>query len=235
MARAKVIVGSYAGKGGPKAALLGGDGFEAGPTDAGTYVLAYCGKHSSSRYQAWSRIRWGSQLKERGGHIYVQHDGRWVKLSSLSSVSRDDIMAYHRDLYGSAKIPERWVFNDFGHVTCYFFKDLNGNRKLDGKERIHGEFFHTTPVDEAAVARGLPVTLAPSHGCIHLKPLEVDEMIKRGHMKRGNLIVIHGYDETLPSIEADPTGTGPFEVHFFPGLDKILVLGLKTQTGRSPN
>lgn len=233
MAREKVVVATYAGKGGPQKAEMGGDGFTAGPTDAGTYILAYCGKHSSSRYKAWSRIRWGSKIKERGGKLYVRHDGRWRRLSSLSSVSRDDIKTYHRDLYGTAKIPERWVFNDFGHMTCYFFKDRNGNRRLDGNERIHGEFFHTTPTAEAATAQGKPVNLAPSHGCIHIKPREVDEMIKRGFMKRGNTIVIHPYSEALPSIENDSGGTAPFEVHFYPGKDKILVLGRKTEASRS--
>lgn len=235
MARKKVIVATYAGKGGPRKSEMGGDGFSAGPTDSGNYVLAYCGAHSSQRYQAWSRIRWGSQIEERGGKLYVKHDGRWRRFSSLTSVTRDDIMAYHRDLYGVAKIPDRWVFNDFGHVTCYFFKDRNGNRRLDDGERIHGEFIHPTPVDEAATAQGLPVTLAPSHGCIHVKPKEVDEMIARGYMKRGNRITIHKYDDGLPALESDPAGAAPFEVHFYPGVDTILVLGLETETARSPS
>jgi hypothetical protein len=227
MARVQVIVATYAGKGGPRAAVMGGDGFEAGPTDAGKYVLASVGKHSSSRYRDWSRIRWGSLLRERGGQLQVQHDGRWVRLGSLTPVTREQIMDYHQSLYGTAKIPERWVFNDFGHVTCYFFKDRNGNRQLDANEKIHGEFFHTTPPDEAATAQGLPVTLAPSHGCIHVKPVEIDEMIKKGYMKRGNTIEIHSYDEGLPALEKDAKGTKPFEVHFYPGRDTILILGSK--------
>lgn len=42
------------------------------------------------------------------------------------------------------------------------------NRKLDPAlgEKIHGEFFHTTPGDEAATALKNAVKLEPSHGCI---------------------------------------------------------------------
>lgn len=227
LALTKVIVATYDGVGGPRKASKFNDGFVGGPTDKGTYVLAYCGKHSSSRYKKWSRIRWGSALKERGGKIYVQHNGKWRTLSSLTPATREELIQYNKELFGSAKLPKRWVFNDFGHVTCYFFKDKNKNRRLDPKkgEKIHGEFFHTTPPDEADTALGRPFKLSGSHGCIHVKPKEIDEMIKKGYMKRGNTIVIHGYDEKLPSLTQDAAGRTPFEVHFFPGEKKILIFG----------
>lgn len=227
----RVIVATYDGVGGPRTSSTFGDGYEGGPTDAGTYILLYCGKHSSRRYAAWSKIRWGSKLREQGGKVYVRHKGRWRSLSSLTPVTRDQIIEYHKDLYGTAKLPERWVFNDFGHVTCYFFKDRNGNRRFDRSagERVHGEFFHTTPPDEAATVQGRPVKLTESHGCIHVKPAEIDEMIKKGYMKRGNSIVIHAYNEGLPTLQTDGNATAPYAVHFYPGVKKIVVIGSKNE------
>jgi len=48
------------------------------------------------------------------------------------------------------------LFNDFGPVAVRYFRDDNHNRRLDGKEYLSGEMFHTTPDNEAQAARGQP-------------------------------------------------------------------------------
>lgn len=53
----RVIVDIYDAVGGPEVSSLGPDGHEMGPTDSGKFVMAYCGKHSSTRYPDWSKIR----------------------------------------------------------------------------------------------------------------------------------------------------------------------------------
>lgn len=94
--------------------------------------------------------------------------------------------------------PPAWVFNDFGPIAIRYFKDLNRNRKLDARERLSGEMIHTTPIDEANTARGLPVNLGPSHGCIHIKPIDRDCFLQAGAFARGTDFIIHTYDEPLP-------------------------------------
>lgn len=224
----KVVVAEYSAEGGPEKPFMAPDGHEAGPTDAGDYVIAYCAKHRSRRYPQWSSIPWGSPLKQEGDRLLVLLDGRWQDVFKLTGASPDAVESYYQELYGIEKIPDKWVFNDFGHLTCYMFKDLNRNGRLDRPtEKIHGEFFHTTPPDEAATSVHTPVRLGPSHGCIHLKPLELDDMVRRKFMCKGARVVVHRYNELLVRY---PKGTGapPYELHFYPGLHKLLIVG----TGR---
>lgn len=130
---------------------------------------------------------------------------KWRPLSEVTSGTESEIRDYHQQLYGTHVIPKTWVFNDFGHRTCYFYRDRNRNGKRDPGERVHPEFFHTTPDDEADEAAGRDVTLSESHGCIHLKPVDIDELVKAGHMKRNTKVVIHRYDVKVPRFPRIPT------------------------------
>jgi hypothetical protein len=223
----RAIVASFDAVGGPSKISKEPDGYWAGPTDAGNYRVSHCGKHSSPSYPDWSKIRWGSEIKEVGGELQVMHDGKWQALKVLSPrVTKQDIKQRNLDLYGKYEVPKSWVFNDFGHMTCYFFKDLNRNKRFDRKtETIHKEYFHTTPDDEASAEAGKPITLTKSHGCIHIKPKDIDAMIKAGYFAGGNRVVVHRYDEKLPAWTGDPGAGAPFEVHFFPGAHKVVVTG----------
>ncbi|HSW04444.1 L,D-transpeptidase [Aquabacterium sp.] len=228
----RVRVAAFDAVGGPSKLAKADDGFYAGPTDAGTYRISHCGQHSSPSYPVWSKIRWGSAIKEEGGTILVMHGGKWQPLSTLSpTLTRADLVHRNTQLYGKAELPATWVFNDFGHITCYFYNDKNGNGRLDKDlgERIHTEYFHTTPNDEAADAAGKPVSLSPSHGCIHLKPKDIDELIAKGYFKAGNKVVVHRYSESVTAWELAAAAAVPFEVHFFPGAEQVIV------TGRRPN
>jgi hypothetical protein len=154
-------------------------------------------------------------------------DGRWQRVSDLTGgATKKDVLDYYQDLYFIRRLPATWVFNDFGHLTCYMFKDRNGNNRLDptAGESIHGEFFHTTPPDEADTALRRPVNLQESHGCIHLKPLELDEMVRRGYMRKGVKVVVHQYSELFAKFPSG-RGTGPYELHFFPKLRSLVVVG----------
>jgi hypothetical protein len=226
-----VKVATFDAVGGPAASFNAPDGFSAGPTDQGTYLVSRCGKHSSPSYPEWSKIRWGSAIKEEGGEIKVMHDGKWQLLKVVSPrMTKEALIQRNFDLYGKRELPTQWLFNDFGHMTCYFYKDKNNNRKLDAGEHIHREYFHTTPDDEAATAIGRPFTLAESHGCIHLKPKDIDAMIDKGYFKKGNKVVVHSYTATLPAWPQDATGTAPFEVHFYPGVKQVLVIGRRPKS-----
>jgi len=198
-----------------------------GPTDSGQFVIAYCSKHSSRRYAEWSKIKWGTPLKEENGQLFIKFQGQWKLLKNYTSVTKDQIKQYHRQLYGTAKIPTQWVFNDFGHMTCYYFKDINKNRKLDKSagERVHGEFIHTTPTDEANTRLGLPVFLTESHGCVHVKPADIDIMIEKGYLRKGNLFIVHKYNEAAPTVAGGGNAKPPYEVHFYPGSRQIVVKG----------
>lgn len=224
----RVIVDIYDAVGGPEVSSPGDDGHEKGPTDSGKFVMAYCGKHSSTRYPDWSKIRWGTPLKEDSGQLFVFHNGKWRPLSDFTPVTRDDILDYHESLYKTRVIPNEWLFNDFGHQTCYYFNDVNRDFKLTKSkgEKIHGEFIHTTPENEAHSAHGTTAILIESHGCIHAKPKDIDDMITKKYLRKGNMIVIHKYNEIAPT---QPHGRGslPYEVHFYPNSKKIVIIGIR--------
>ena len=224
-----VIVAIYDAVGGPAVSRKAGDGYTAGPTDAGIYTVASCGQHRSTRmYRDWSNVPWGTPLRLEGGELQVQMQGKWQPLKASSDVTKNEIEDYHKDLFGTKVVPSTWVFNDFGHATCYVFKDVNKNGVRDKSESIHAEFIHTTPPDEAATARKEPVLLTESHGCVHVKPADIDTMIAAGYLARGNAAVYHEYSAKAPtgSIER---GRPPYAVHFYPGAQKMYVLGRKAK------
>ncbi len=223
----KVIIDTYEAVGGPAKAVKAPDGYVAGPTDAGEYVVAYCGKHTSAKtYRYWSGVPWGASLRERREQLQVYVGGRWQLLSLFTPATKEEIINYHWILYQKRKIPKTWVFNDFGHMTCFVFKDVNKNLKIDKGEEIHSEFIHTTPPNEAQSLMGWTIKLEESHGCIHVKPMDINEMIRKGYLKAGNKIFIHSYLEKEP-VRTRSNGQPPYELHFYPGSKKIVVEGTR--------
>jgi hypothetical protein len=125
-------------------------------------------------------------------------------------------------------VPNKWVFNDFGHLTVYLYRDRNNNGRMDGNERIHGEFIHTTPGNEAEEAQGDDVVLGESHGCVHVKPADLDDMVNRRFLKNGRVVVVHRYAESRIPYARPKIGHGaPYEVHFYPGLRQMCVVGVE--------
>jgi hypothetical protein len=123
----------------------------------------------------------------------------WKPITELiPEATPNAVREYYHRLYGESKIPEQWVFNDFGVKAIRYFQDPNHNKKLDKNERLSGEMIHTTPDDEAATTLGKEVNLKSSHGCIHWKPHDRDELEKAGAFTKGTDLTIHKYDETIP-------------------------------------
>lgn len=230
-----VKIKEYDAHGGPSNVKMGGDGHSQTSTTTGRFVIKSIEKHVSyGRYAMWSGIPWGTEVKISGGIVMLKLSGQWKKLTDVNAQwgkykndqkgVTDAILKYQRDLYPNSPIPSKWLFNDFGHISVKYFKDMNNDRKMNGKEYIMGDFIHTTPPDEAATAAGRIFQLAESHGCIHVRPNDIDTMIGNGYLKKGNTVEVHPY--TKKAIEASPkrnAGGTQFEVHFYPGLYKIAV------------
>jgi hypothetical protein len=242
MATKFAIVAEFAAEGGPVSTGVDANGNRLGPTNKGKYVIARCGKHSNSRlYKTWSTLPWGTPLREHNGDVEYKSDGSWKSLTDLwkklkvvpaaftSADTKRDVQARHDELYGTQVVPTTWVFNDFGHMTCYYFKDLDGDRKLDkGTEKISSEFIHTTPDNEAQDALSQTIVLDKSHGCVHVKPDDIDTMMAKGYLAKGNTVVVHTYTD-IPPIQPVENGRKPFQVHFYPGFGLIQVRGRKAK------
>ncbi len=221
--------------GGPSDVKMGGDGHAQTSTTVGRFVIKSVEKHVSyGRYAIWSGIAWGTDVKIDGGIVMVKLNGTWKKLTDVNAKwaqykndqkgVRDMVLQYQRTLYPNSPIPTKWLFNDFGHVSVKYFKDINHDRRMNGKEHIMGDFIHTTPGDEASTVSRKIFQLTESHGCIHVKPNDIDTMIGNGYLKKGNTIEVHPYTRKVidPSHRRD-TANMPFEVHFYPGIYKIVI------------
>lgn len=228
----------YDAKGGPDRSFKDPDGRHAGGrTHAGKYVLHHKGQHVSTSWPM-STIKWGTPIKPDLANkdvLYEEH-GKWLSVrKKLMTVSKavvpsmdilTAVMQVYEQMSGKLELPATWVFNDFGHATWYMFKDKDGDGKLTRKagEKIHNEFIHTTPPTEYQYAHRLPVVLETSHGCIHVKPSDIDEMSRKGYMKGGTVFVVHKYeDKPVITLKPMPAKAHRFSLHFFPGLNQIVV------------
>jgi hypothetical protein len=214
-------------------------------TKAGRYVIHSIAKHVSERRWLYSSVPWGTPITFNWieHRVYIKKDGKFVKLSEYNTQwsNYSDTHAYDLLLemyqnnyinYYSKPFPDTWIFNDFGHVAIKYFKDTNHNFILDKTESIQSDFIHTTPVDEAKTAYNKivsprfarPIVLENSHGCIHVKPDNINELIDKGYLSKGANMEVHTYQPSLmvPNRleikNANPKKM--FEVHFFPLSNK---------------
>ncbi|TGO01925.1 hypothetical protein PN36_34390 [Candidatus Thiomargarita nelsonii] len=169
------------------------------PTTAGTYIIASTGPYSTQTW-SWSKIKWGTKLKDmphKKDVWYQLSSGKWGSVKKDIGINRTEIMKRYYELYSKNVVPKKWVFNDFGPIAIRYFKDINGNRMLDKNERLSGEMIHTTPENEAQSQSGNTVTLAESHGCIHVKPKDRNKLHTMGAFKSGTTFIVHKYSERL--------------------------------------
>ena len=83
-----------------------------------------------------------------------------------------------------------WLKNDFG-VWSWRLHDL-------GSTHRNSYFIHTTPDNEVADAAGQAFFLGQSHGCIHVRPKDRDEMMKRGYLRPGIRVDVKRYGAIGP-------------------------------------
>ena len=208
----------------------------AGRTTKGVYQLDHAGKHVSSSWPL-SKIPWGVPIKvndrDKTDVLYEHPRGHWrsvrkrLGVSGAVDVVQRLFWIYERlTRFCSDKLPTTWVFNDFGHRTWYMVKYRRRTAVAAESRRIHPEFIHSSQINEIQTQRGEAVELAYSHGCIHLKPRDIDEMQRRGYLRAGNIFVVHAYDEKPMVREAERGALYKhYQVHFFPKVELLYVYG----------
>ena len=169
------------------------------PTTPGSFVIHSMQQYTTPSWPA-SKIKWGTALKVVNNDVWYQlPSGKWGSINQLFSINnaKQVIKDLYFSYYKSYTVPNTWVFNDFGPIAIRYFKDLNGNGVLDGGETLSGEMMHTTPLNEAQTKIGDPVKLEESHGCIHLKPTDRDQLKANGMFLPGTSFIVHRYDERI--------------------------------------
>lgn len=81
-----------------------------------------------------------------------------------------------------------WTYNDFGKWSW--------NLKRNGRRTAF--FVHTTPDAELAVLNNVRYELEQSHGCVHIKPADRDEMMNHRYLKAGTVVEVMPYGTTGP-------------------------------------
>ncbi len=181
------------------------------PTTPGRFVIYSYAPYKTNTWDL-SKIAWGTLLRyDAASNTVLYQTGTarpaWKNVEDrIPGVTTQWIKDTYYSLYGKTGkhdtngdgIPDFWLFNDFGAMAVRYYHDKNRNHKLDAGESLSGEMFHTTPLNEAEVELGLPVNLAPSHGCIHLNPTQRDKLRDAGAFAKGTDLIVHKYGEAIP-------------------------------------
>jgi hypothetical protein len=189
--------------------LVPGDPFTAVPTKPGRYVIWKIAPYVT-RTWAFSRIQWGVPLKpdplNPDDVLYETTGNHWASVLKKTGINRAGVEGRHYELYGTYRVPDTWIFNDFGRVAIRYFRDKNHNGQLDADEHLEGEMFHSTPENERdTVLNPSKIYMEESHGCIHLRPVQRDKMIQAGILARGRILIIHKYADQFVRKPGDPT------------------------------
>ena len=171
------------------------------PSPKGAYDVVEVSPHTSNAWQ-WSYVPYGSPLREVGGQVQFQDtSGTWQWATGPQSVfaGRNPaplVRANYLDKEG--KLLTSWTMNDFGH--------LRGRLKSVATGTLQGHMIHPSSFNEGTDAyfadtdrlRDPAVALSVlhhSHGCEHIHPRDMDEIVAKGYLAPGTRFVVHGYDE----------------------------------------
>lgn len=229
------------------------------------HVTLQTGKNA----RMWSAVAWNTPLRLGPGQVVeIRLPGKnWQRLTTVLAWQHldanqprvlDDIKTRQLLLwapvlkaYASApqkapiqfyhEIPDKWIFNDFGHTTVKYYRDVNHNHRQDNveAERTLSDFIHTVPNQEMLywlnqqANAGLSMPLNESHGCVHALPAEVDEMVSSGFLVVGGTFVVHSYWDSSKATFQETSAelrTNTREVHFFPKEKKIIVYMVTKQS-----
>ncbi len=180
------------------------------PTTPGNYVISGWAPYVTKRWE-FSRIPWGTELRLDAAREHLLYNTGtmfhpWQRVESLMPhATLDYVRGEFHNMWGANRrydrngdgIPDVWVLNDFGPMAINYFRDPNRNRKLDAGEKIMGEMIHTVPDNQGQTDQGLPVSMGYSHGCIHVRPVDLARLLRQGAFKAGELIVVHGPGEVV--------------------------------------
>lgn len=171
------------------------------PTPKGRYEVIELNPHASSSWP-YSYVPYGAPLREVDGEVeFRDATGAWRVATGPKGVfAGRDPAPLGREAYFAADgtLAPMWLLNDFGH--------LRGRIRNVVTRNVLTHMIHTSPDLEAtsgyfADTAGLVVpdqalrTLRHSHGCAHVHPRDIDELVAKSYLAPGTTFVVHGYDE----------------------------------------
>jgi hypothetical protein len=150
-------------------------------TDGATWLPATgtegCVTRSWMAFEQRTRAATAAQQNAAGASDpnYVNVDPAPLTADDIKSINEQSRSFF----YAGGVLTPTYVKNDFG-VWAWNLQSQGAH----GLSRT-GMFVHTTPHDEASTAAGQPFQLTDSHGCIHIRPVDRDEMMNLGYLQKG--------------------------------------------------
>jgi hypothetical protein len=182
-------------------------GHTATETPAGRYILGPAEQHVSGGWPL-SSIPWGAQLRRRSDSDWewsvdgitwraaTGPDGTLTQAGivfrarglgrDLTPDEKDQVVEEYRGTFSDTDVNYRQ--NDFGEWAW----------NLTQNGRYTPYFLHTTPENESETATGSPVSLINSHGCVHIRPVDRDLMMKSGWLRQGTPFTVEPYGKVGP-------------------------------------
>lgn len=86
-------------------------------------------------------------MRLNAGVVELNWKGAWRRLTTFKKWDAhtgnqagitNEITQYYKSLGYRDSFPDKWVFNDFGHISIKYFEDRNGDRKLSKGESVMG-------------------------------------------------------------------------------------------------
>jgi hypothetical protein len=171
------------------------------PSPEGRYDVVDVSPHAAFSW-SYSYVPYGSDLRESSGEVeYRDGTGKWRFATGPASVfagRNPPPLGFREYLNEDGKLPPTWRYNDFGHLRA---------RLRDQTTRaLQTHMVHSSADQEetAAYFAETGALLRPdealrrlrhSHGCEHVHPRDLDDMVTRGFLRPGAVFVIHGYDD----------------------------------------
>jgi hypothetical protein len=180
-------------------------GHRAGITTPGKYVLGQAEHHVSENWPS-SVVPWGAAIRDTSGIIEYQIGNVWKEATGPhGSVTKAYVRWYHKSnqpisVEEASKMARGTFFQNHRLVTTYLYNDFgkwSWNLKRAGHRTVF--YIHTTPPGEFAYEHtGIPYQLEQSHGCIHIRPADRDNMKDRGYLGAGTEVEIMRYGVVGP-------------------------------------
>jgi hypothetical protein len=209
--RGGAIIAQYSARGGPKEKFKGNDRHIHSSIQPGDYVLSAAIQYTTPNWPN-SCIPWGAQIRrasdgevEYNASIGWQHatgspEAQMNKaVASLVKRTRgyppteaeaeqvNELAKQYFDVdpdQPTGDLVKVWQRNDFGEWAFALLQ--NGKRT--------GFFIHTTPDDELDPTHALE----PSHGCIHMRPIDRNAAKTKGYLARGLIIHVKAFGAKGP-------------------------------------
>lgn len=170
-------------------------------TPAGRYRVEEISPHASGTWPR-SYVPYGAELRLVDDEVQFRAgDGVWrFATGPKSEFARRDPPPMTRAGYlnPDGSLPRTYTGNDFGHLRVYL-RDLATGRLQTHMVHPIPELEQSARYWEDTRALTSPsaalATLRYSHGCEHIHPRDLDEMIAKGYVAPGVLFVVHSYDD----------------------------------------